>query len=56
MSKYLEKEFDLNSDKLIDYIDELPIWSAPFGLRLLDNIRYRKNIKALDVGLGQDFL
>lgn len=40
---------------MIDYIDELPLWSAPFGLRLLDQIDYRSGITALDIGFGAGF-
>jgi Methylase involved in ubiquinone/menaquinone biosynthesis len=35
--------------------DELPIWSAPFGLKLLEHIDYKKNISALDIGFGTGF-
>ena len=55
MTKYLNSNFDLNSDKLIILLDELPLWSAPFGLRLLENIIYRKTITALDIGFGLGF-
>ncbi len=33
----------------------LPFWSAPFGLKLLEKIKYRKNITALDIGSGLGF-
>lgn len=36
-------------------LDELSLWSAPFGLRLLEKIIYRKNIIALDIGSGTGF-
>lgn len=39
----------------IDLFDELPLWSAPFGLKLLDYIDYRPNITALDIGFGTGF-
>jgi len=35
--------------------DELPLWSAPFGLKLLDYIDYRPNINAIDLGFGTGF-
>lgn len=35
--------------------DELPLWSAPFGLKLLDHIDYRPGITALDIGFGTGF-
>ncbi len=41
MKKYLNNNFD--SVKLINVFDELPIWSAPFGLKLLDAVEYKPN-------------
>jgi arsenite methyltransferase len=35
--------------------DELPLWSAPFGLTLLDTIKVKKGIKVLDIGSGAGF-
>lgn len=53
MKTYLNQNPDLSGYSEI--ADECPIWSAPFGLKLLDNIKYRKNIKALDIGFGTGF-
>jgi ubiquinone/menaquinone biosynthesis C-methylase UbiE len=55
MKKYLNSEFDLNSDELIEVLDELSVWSAPFGLKLIDKVALRKGIKALDIGFGAGF-
>jgi arsenite methyltransferase len=38
-----------------DIYDELPLWSAPFGLTLLDTIRLKRGIKILDIGSGGGF-
>ena len=35
--------------------DELPLWSAPFGLTLFDTIRLVKGINILDIGSGAGF-
>jgi ubiquinone/menaquinone biosynthesis C-methylase UbiE len=35
--------------------DELPLWSAPFGIKLLDYIVYKPNITAIDLGFGTGF-
>jgi arsenite methyltransferase len=35
--------------------DELPLWSAPFGLTLLDTIHLKKGINILDIGSGAGF-
>lgn len=53
MTKYLNNTFEPN--RLLDTFDELPFWSAPFGLKLLDNINYKKYISALDIGFGSGF-
>lgn len=53
MKKYLSQDFELN--KMIDAFDELPLWSAPFGLKLLDAIDYKPDISALDIGFGTGF-
>jgi arsenite methyltransferase len=53
MKKYLSNRF--NPDKLVDVLDELELWSAPFGLKLLDYIDYKPNIFAIDVGFGTGF-
>jgi len=52
---YLKTKYDLNDSSIVSVIDELPLWSAPFGLDLLDKIKYRKNITALDIGPGLGF-
>lgn len=53
MKKYLNTHCDAN--KWADVLDELPFWSAPFGLKLLDYIDYKPNISALDIGFGTGF-
>lgn len=40
---------------LTSIIDDLPFWSAPFGLRLLEAVRFKKGIRALDIGCGEGF-
>ncbi|MDP2365349.1 MAG: class I SAM-dependent methyltransferase [Ignavibacteria bacterium] len=53
MKNYFTNNFNLN--ELINVFDELPLWSAPFGLKLLENINYKQNITALDIGFGAGF-
>ena len=55
MNNYLNANYDLNDKETVSVIDELPLWSAPFGLRLLEKIKYRQNITALDIGSGLGF-
>lgn len=55
MTTYLDSNFDLDAAELVNVFDELPLWAAPFGIKLLDRINYRKNITALDIGFGAGF-
>lgn len=55
MTKYLDDIFDFDDPHLIECLDEIPWWSAPFGERLLEKIQYKKNITALDIGFGTGF-
>ncbi len=53
--KYLE-EIDYKTPEFGDLYDELPFWSAPFGLLLLEHVRMRPGMTILDVGAGTGFL
>ncbi len=55
MKTYLSTYHNLSDSELISVIDELPLWSAPFGLKILETILYRKNLNVLDVGCGLGF-
>ncbi len=55
MSHFIKTKYDLNSAELVSVIDELSLWAAPFGLRLLEMIKIRKNISVLDIGFGLGF-
>ncbi|QQS36671.1 MAG: class I SAM-dependent methyltransferase [Ignavibacteriales bacterium] len=52
---FLSAEFNFDDPELVSYLDELPFWSAPFGIALLEKVRYKKNITALDIGCGTGF-
>jgi len=55
MNDYLKHNFNVDDPDLVSVIDELPLWSAPFGLKLLDTIKLKPNINALDIGCGLGF-
>ncbi|HEX2982585.1 MAG TPA: methyltransferase domain-containing protein [Ignavibacteriales bacterium] len=55
MESYLNENFDLNDPELVSVFDETSLWSAPFGLKALDVIRFKKNANILDVGCGAGF-
>jgi arsenite methyltransferase len=52
---YLNRVWDRDNPEWVSAIDELSLWSAPFGLALLDGVAYRPNLKVLDVGSGLGF-
>ena len=52
---YLD-EIDYTSPDFGDLYDELPLWSAPFGLMLLDRVSLRTGMTILDRGAGTGFL
>ncbi len=54
--RYFKSEtYDMDDPSFVTVIDELPLWSAPFGLLLLDAVDYRANMNVLDVGCGTGF-
>jgi ubiquinone/menaquinone biosynthesis C-methylase UbiE len=53
--KHLE-EIDCTTPEFADLYDELPLWSARFGLMLLDHVSLRPGATILDVGAGTGFL
>lgn len=52
---YLETNFNSADPQFVSVIDELPFWSAPFGIELLKIIHPKKNITVLDIGSGLGF-
>ncbi|MES2703624.1 MAG: methyltransferase domain-containing protein [Bacteroidota bacterium] len=54
MSDYLSYRF-VDSAEFVNTFDELPLWSAPFGLLLLKHLQLRRNMVVVDVGSGAGF-
>lgn len=52
---YLNKSFDWQIPEIAEYCDELSLWSAPFGLMLLERIPLKPKMNVLDVGFGTGF-
>ncbi|MCE1189422.1 MAG: methyltransferase domain-containing protein [Ignavibacteria bacterium] len=53
--KYIQKNYDFNNPQFVSLLDEVPFWSAPFGISLLNEIRWRRNMTVLDIGFGTGF-
>ncbi|TAL34748.1 MAG: hypothetical protein EPN93_11480 [Spirochaetes bacterium] len=47
--------FNLDEPCLVSALDEMSLWSAPFGMALLDEIPYRAGMSVLDLGSGTGF-
>jgi ubiquinone/menaquinone biosynthesis C-methylase UbiE len=47
---------DFDTPDFGDLYDELPLWSAPFGLWILDRAPVRSGLTILDIGSGTGFL
>ncbi len=48
-------DFDLDAPSFVELYDELALWSAPFGLMLLDRVPLGRDLTILDIGAGTGF-
>ena len=54
-SRHAYGEYNHLDTALASVLDDLPLWSAPFGLRLLERVVLRPGITAIDIGGGTGF-
>lgn len=54
MTQYLKYTFN-NNETFINTFDELPLWSASFGLLLFKHLELKAGITAVDIGSGAGF-
>src|ERR1035437_843156 len=55
MENYLHRKLDWQLDNVTNQYDELPLWSSPFGLLLLDHFPIGEYENYLDIGFGTGF-
>lgn len=54
MTEYLAYTFE-DTPEFIDTFDELPLWSAAFGLLLFKHLELKPNLTVIDIGSGAGF-
>jgi arsenite methyltransferase len=54
MTDYLSYQFE-DSENFVSSFDELPLWSASFGLLLLKHLELKPSLTVVDIGSGAGF-
>jgi ubiquinone/menaquinone biosynthesis C-methylase UbiE len=55
ISDVLNETYDFSDARLVSNLDEFSLWSAPFGLKLLECVKMKKGMNVLDIGFGTGF-
>lgn len=55
MCDHIQTKFEGDDPDLLSAMDDFPLWSAPFGLMLLDLLPMKPDMTVLDVGFGSGF-
>ena len=55
MTDYLQHPVGLDTPGVAGVMDELSLWSARFGLLLLEHVELRTGMQILDLGCGTGF-
>lgn len=51
----MKKLLDWQSKEIVNIVDEITLWSAPFGKLLLENIPMKSGATVVDIGFGTGF-
>jgi ubiquinone/menaquinone biosynthesis C-methylase UbiE len=51
----IESRYDIHDPDVVSAIDDVPLWSALFGMKLLEVVKFRKHVRVLDIGSGTGF-
>ena len=54
METYLDYTFE-DTPAFVETFDEVPLWSASFGLLLLKHLELKPNLTVIDIGSGAGF-
>ncbi len=54
MTEYLSYKFD-DTPEFVETFDEVPLWSAAFGLLMLKHLELKPNLTVIDIGSGAGF-
>ena len=54
MTEYLKYKFQ-DTPEFVETFDEVPLWSASFGLLLLKHVELKPDLKVVDIGSGAGF-
>ena len=55
MPDYLDFQVDFSDPDVVSSYDEVSLWSAMFGLMLLERVPLRRGMRVLDIGYGAGF-
>jgi arsenite methyltransferase len=55
MAEYLDHTYDWTNEEFVNVFDEVPLWSAAFGLKLFEFVPLRPHLHVLDLGCGAGF-
>jgi arsenite methyltransferase len=55
MTEDLNRRFELDDPSIASVVDELSLWSARFGILLLDHLQLQRGIRILDLGCASGF-